>query len=104
MNVTLRQLRAFVTVSQTGQFTLAAERMHITQPALSTLVRELEGALKVKLLDRHTRMVRLTEAGSGFYAVAEKTLSDLDNAITNTHSLATLSSGRVSIAASTVIS
>ena len=72
MKITLRQLRAFVLVAQTKQFTLAAERMHITQSALSTLIKELELRVEVQLLDRHTRMVELTEAGRGFYQIAKK--------------------------------
>ena len=42
MNLTLRQLRAFVAVARLGRFGLAAERLHVTQSALSMLVRKLE--------------------------------------------------------------
>lgn len=104
MEPTFRQLRAFVHVAQTGQFTLAAQKMHITQSALSTLIKELENSLNLRLFDRHTRMVELTEAGTRFYAEAGKTLDTLDNAITEMHELASLRAGRVRIVASTVIS
>ena len=46
MKVTLRQLRAFVLLGQLGSFTRAAQAMHVTQSALSLLIRELEGAMR----------------------------------------------------------
>lgn len=103
-NVTLRQLRAFVLLAQTGKFTLAAQRMHITQSALSTLVKELEQGVGARLFDRHTRMVEMTAAGADFYLVAQKLLDDLDTAVAGMGDLAALRNGRVSIVASTVIS
>lgn len=103
-NVTIRQLRAFALLAQTGKFTLAAQRMHITQSALSTLVKELEQGVGVRLFDRHTRMVEMTEAGADFYEVAHKLLGELDTAVANMNGLAALRNGRVRIVASTVIS
>ena len=61
MNVTLRQLRAFVAVADTGSFTLAAERLFITQSALSGLIKELESTLGLRLFDRSTRRLRLVD-------------------------------------------
>ncbi|HLS43294.1 MAG TPA: LysR family transcriptional regulator [Paenalcaligenes sp.] len=104
MNITLRQLRAFVLVAQTKQFTLAAEHMHVTQSALSTLIKELEQRVGVQLLDRHTRMVELTDAGRSFYRTAQKTLNDLQQGVNDLHDLATLRHGRVRVVASTVLS
>lgn len=104
MDVTLRQLRAFTLVARVGQFTLAARHMHITQSALSTLIKELETAVGLRLLDRHTRRVQLTEAGLRFQQEAEKTLSNLDSAVAELHDLASLRAGRVRVVASTVIS
>ncbi|HTO48792.1 MAG TPA: LysR family transcriptional regulator [Burkholderiales bacterium] len=103
MNLTLRQLRAFVAVARLGRFNLAAERLHVTQSALSMLIRELERQLGLRLFDRHTRMVRLTEAGRELLPVAEKTLADLETAVSASRELATLRRGRVSVATSTVL-
>src|SRR5262245_33948512 len=103
MNLTLRQLRAFVAVARLGRFNLAAERLHVTQSALSMLIRELERQLGLRLFDRHTRMVRLTAAGGEFLPVAEKTLADLESAVSASRDLATLKRGRVSVATSTVL-
>ncbi len=63
MNINLRQLRAFVSIGRLGSFTKAADALHATQPALSAQIRELEDALGVKLFDRSTRSVTLTQAG-----------------------------------------
>jgi DNA-binding transcriptional LysR family regulator len=103
MNVTLRQIRAFAAVARLGRFSLAAQHLHVTQSALSMLIRALEGELGLRLFDRHTRMVRLTEAGAGFLPVAEKTLADLESAVVQSRDLATLRRGRVSVATSTVL-
>jgi len=62
--ISLRQMRYFVAVAQEQSFRLAAERLHLTQPPLSRQVSELEAALGVVLLQRDSRGVRLTAAGS----------------------------------------
>jgi DNA-binding transcriptional LysR family regulator len=58
-----RLLRSFLAVAQEANFTRAAARLHIAQPALSAQIRQLESQLGVRLLERTTRSVRLTEAG-----------------------------------------
>lgn len=104
MNVTLRQLRAFVAVAQLGGFTAAAQRLHLTQSALSVLVRELEQELGLRLFDRTTRQVRLTDAGREFHGSAEKMLLDLEHAVANSRELAESRRGRVSLAATPLMS
>ena len=77
MNVTLRQLRAFLAVARTGSFTLAAESLYITQSALSGLIKELEQTLGMRLVDRSTRRVYLTEIGARLYPQLDAKLQDL---------------------------
>jgi DNA-binding transcriptional LysR family regulator len=104
MNITLRQVRAFVAAARLGRFALAAEQLHVTPSALSMLIRQLEAELGLRLFDRHTRMLRLTEAGAAFLAVAEKTLADLEHAVAASREVSALRRGRVSVATSTVLS
>jgi DNA-binding transcriptional LysR family regulator len=60
----LRQLRAFIEVAESGHFGHAAERLHITQPALTQRIQSLERELGVHLLERNAREVRLAPAGT----------------------------------------
>lgn len=104
MDVTLKQLRAFIHVVQTGQFTAAGHRMHITQSALSTLIKELENNLGMQLLNRSTRHIALTRTGRHFYQEISKILNQLDDTVQGVKDIASLRTGSVSVVASTVIS
>ena len=99
MSVTLKQIRAFVCVAQAGSFTTAASQLHLTQSAVSVLISELEAEFGLRLFDRTTRLVQLTDAGRDFYPVAEKILADLHNALLSSKELVAKKRGRVSIAA-----
>ena len=87
MNITLKQIRAFVTVAQAGSFTAAANRLHLTQSAVSVLISELEQQFGLRLFDRTTRLVQLNDAGRDFFPAAEKMLMDLSNAISGSKDL-----------------
>ncbi len=69
------QLRYFVTVSEEGQITRAAKRLHLAQPALSQAIAQLESELGVELLTRHPRGVMLTDAGEAFLIKARAVLA-----------------------------
>ncbi|MFO1361688.1 MAG: LysR substrate-binding domain-containing protein [Burkholderiales bacterium] len=99
MNLTLRQLRAFSAVASLGGFTAAARQLHLTQSALSALVKDLETALGVRLLDRSTREVALTRAGREFLPLAERVLQDIRDAATHVTDLAHGTRGIVRVAA-----
>lgn len=99
MNVSLRQLRAFLAVAELESFTAAAERLHLTQAALSGVVKELEQQLGVRLLDRTTRKVELSQVGREFYPLAERVLQDADNAVQSITTLKEKRRGVVRIAA-----
>ena len=98
MEVTLRQLRAFVALADTGSFTRAAETLCVTQSALSGLIRELESQLEVQLVDRSTRRNRLSDVGREFYDVAHGVLRELDRALEHIDDLRRLRRGIVRVA------
>ena len=104
MNITLRQLRAFVALAETGSFTDAAASLHVTQSALSGLIKELEQTLGVQVVNRSTRRVGLAEVGREFYPLAARLLQDLDGALDTIADLKALKRGLVRIAAPQLMS
>ncbi len=81
MDVELRHLRAFTFVARHRSFSRAAEELLITQPALSRTIAQLEAHLSVRLLDRSSRHVELTDIGAEFFVGAERVLAALDQAL-----------------------
>jgi len=82
----LATLNAFIAIAETGSFSLAGERLHLTQPAVSKRLAALESQLKVRLFDRLGREVSLTEAGRALLPRAYQILNVLDDtrrALTN---------------------
>ncbi len=98
MNITIKQLRAFVNIANAGSFTEAAKRMHVTQSALSLLLRELENELGFRLLDRTSRQTQLSTTGAEFYPLAVKVIDELDNAVHSTLQLHERQRGNVRVA------
>ncbi|GAB3362879.1 LysR family transcriptional regulator [Modestobacter lapidis] len=77
----LRHLRAFVAVAEERNFTRAAERIQLTQPALSRTIAALERLLGTSLVFRNRRIVQLTPAGNRFLPHAHRVLAVLDEAV-----------------------
>jgi len=99
MDLSLRQIRAFVSVAHLRSFTRAANLLHLSQPALTVQIRRLEEALGVKLLDRNTRTVALTRVGRELAPVLQRLLRELDTVVIDTRDLAAKRYGVVRIAA-----
>jgi len=99
-NISIRHLRAFVEVANSGSFTRAASHLNLTQSTLTATIKQLEQQVDLTLFDRTTRRVILTAAGEQFQPVALRLISDFDTAITDLKSIAGYRSGRVGIAAS----
>ncbi|KMS92232.1 LysR family transcriptional regulator [Prauserella rugosa] len=77
MEVELRHVRALLAVARRASFSRAAEELGITQPALSRTVAQLERIVGVRLIDRSTRQVGLTEAGADLLPYAENVMREL---------------------------
>lgn len=91
------QLRCFLELAETLHFTRAAERMHLSQPALSTQIERLERELGVDLLERSPRKTTLTYAGTLFREEARRILSLRDRAVTRAQKAAEGQIGRLRI-------
>ena len=104
MNISLRQLRAFVAVAQSSSFSRAADALALTQPAVSRNVTDLEQAMGLLLLHRTTREVELTEAGRLLLGNLSRVLEDLDACLLEVQGLATQRKGRVKVASSPTLS
>jgi DNA-binding transcriptional LysR family regulator len=72
-------LSAFLEVARTASFSLAAEHLHLTQPAVSKRISGLEESLGVALFDRVSRQISLTEAGRALLPRAQQLLLDLED-------------------------
>ena len=75
----IANLRAFVAVAESCSFSLAAERLHLTQPAVSKRIQALEASLDTRLLDRIGRRIVLTEAGRELLPRARHILLELED-------------------------
>ncbi len=84
----LRHLRYFLAVADALNFSRAAERLRVAQPALSRQVHDLEEQLGFRLFERSTTKVQLTEAGRFFKQQVEKLLMQLDIAVTGAQRIA----------------
>jgi DNA-binding transcriptional LysR family regulator len=104
MDVTLRQLRAFVAVLDTTSFSEAARSLHLSQAALSGLIKELESRVGVRLLDRNTRSVSASVVGQAFEPMARRVLVNLDEALDSLTNLKDLRRGLVRVAAPETLS
>jgi len=76
----IRSIQALIAVVESGSFVAAAQRLHSSKAAISRYIQELETYLGVRLLQRSTRRLSLTEAGKDYYQRTKEILADLDNA------------------------
>ena len=74
MNVSIKQLQSFVAVARSQSFAEACTLVHLSQPALSISIKNLEEAVGGKLLARSTRSVALTPEGAEFLPVVQRLL------------------------------
>ncbi|SOD30798.1 DNA-binding transcriptional regulator, LysR family [Variovorax sp. YR752] len=101
---TIRQLRAFLAVYQLKKLSAAAERLFVTQSAVSMLIRQLEDGLDTRLFDRTTRSLKATAAAEQMMVTVERILRDVDSLSADFRELATLERGRVTLAITPTLS
>ncbi len=97
----LNQLKAFASVIEAGSFSAAARRLGLSQPAVSLQIQSLEEFLGVMLLDRSSKKVVLTEAGSLFRPFAVDILRKLEEAQRRIQELGGVVRGRLAVGGST---
>ncbi len=93
-------LKAFVAVAESGSFSRAAERLFMTQPAVSKRIASLEENLGTPLFDRLGKHIKLTEAGEKFLVSTRRILSDIDTSREEVLSLSSEVGGRLRLATS----
>ena len=86
-------------MARTQSFAEAAVLVHLSQPALSIAIRNLEEAVGGRLLARSTRRLSLTPEGEAFLPVAERLLEDWDSALRDLHNLFSMRRGKLTLAA-----
>ena len=95
--VSLRQLRVFASVAKHLSFARAAEELHLTQPAVSMQIKELEAAVELPLFERAGRSVRLTMPGEYFLVYARRVLATMKEAGDAMAKLRKVQGGRITI-------
>ena len=76
--MTLRHLKIFCTVAKTGSITAAAEQLYISQPSVSVAIRELENYYGIRLFDRLSRRIYITDDGRRMLAYASHIVELVD--------------------------
>ena len=97
MNVWHKHLAAFASLACHGSFTRASAALGISQPALTLAIKQLEAASRLKLFERTTRRVVLTQAGEAFRPIAEAAVVSFDKAISMLNDLTSGRKGRVRV-------
>lgn len=93
----IRQLEYFLTVTQAGSFTRAAERLYVSQPAITNAVRSLEEELGIQLFDRSQKQAMLTAEGRIFAAHVEQVMHGISNTLEEIRAIKDLAGGVLKI-------
>lgn len=104
LNTTLRQLKVFLAVAEERSFSRAGEVIGLSQPAVSRAINELEQQLDVRLFDRSTREVVLTQGGEILAQRLPRQIDELENTLLEVHRWANTRRGKVRVASAPTIS
>ena len=98
LDMLARHIQYFLAVAEHLSFTKAAAALHVSQPALSQQVRQLEESLGAQLFDRSGRTTRLTDAGDVYLLYARRAYQELQEAKRAIHDVSDLSRGSLRVA------
>jgi len=98
MKIDFDGFQAFVVIAEVGGFGKAAEHLHLTQTALTRRIQKLESYLGVRLLDRTTRSVQLTQVGREFLPQAARMVTDMTLAVGRLKDMSRLGKGNITMA------
>lgn len=104
MRPAVQQLEYFVAVAEEGQFTRAAQRLHVAQPSISAQIRQLERTLGTPLLHRGSGPVTMTDAGETLLPLARRVLADLTDITTEIDEVENLQRGHIAVGATPSLS
>jgi DNA-binding transcriptional LysR family regulator len=104
MHLTLRQLQIFAQAASRSSLTRAAEDLHLSQPAVSMQIKQLEDAIGMPLFDRAGKGLQLTEAGRELYRYSKEISAKVDEVVQVMDELRGLHRGALSIAVATTVS
>lgn len=93
----IRHLKYFLMVARQKSFTRASEKLHVSQSAISKIVKDLEEDIGAVLIDRSSKLVRLTETGDVFFKHAQKVVSLFDNLVPEVENSIHLEKGKIAI-------
>jgi DNA-binding transcriptional LysR family regulator len=99
LDISTRVLRAMIALDELRHFSLAAERCHVTQSALSQMVGKLEQQVNMRLVDRDRRRVLLTPEGERFVAMARRVMVEFEAVSVDLRDRANMQKGRIVITA-----
>lgn len=99
MAISYRNMLAFIRVAESSTFAEAAEKLHLTQPALSTAIKKMEEQLGGKLFSRSTRRVHLTPEGETLLPTAKRLVNEWDDAFEDMQTLFAMQQGKLTLAA-----
>ncbi len=98
-----RQLRYFIEVARQLSFSAAAEKLNVTQPTLSKMVKNLEEELDILLFDRSTKHMKLTDAGEIAFEEAQQIIGKMDNLSENLTDMMKIKKGKIKVGLPPVI-
>ena len=96
--ITVRELEGFVCLAEHLNFNVAAEHLHVSQPALTRMVQAAENKLNARLFDRNTRRVELTASGKELLPIAKRILSEFHGSLSDLSEFVAGRRGNIAIA------